>query len=481
MRSLSEAVTKMEVQKQSIASEERECIPDCVAMVTPATPRRRLPDDRCPDATCEADWLPALEDNDAIRKLESTPCKLESLVEDNLDEVSASSPSSSPTSVKTGGKLGVSDFWRSPSANSSERPRNAFLEKLRYSKHPPTVLENDSTQDKGVQKTLLAERAIPVRIGNLHASPQAQPNVIPYTPTEHPDVQSGIRLLGSLDGTNERPSKHLLVNDDSKDTDQGLRIKRWVEQTPSHGSEEEHAYVSERLAARSRGFGSGPTPPILPSIAGTTKVGAPDCLDTLSEVQSETTTLLNDLRPTDEFLTDWGRPMAEPPGFERMSHNSLIRSHEPPWGYHRRIQYYRLNSQVPDRLGRDPTFLGQMQPSRPAVYPDIIGPQRRQHNPITVPMTILQRPGKLPSSSAHRHGPACYGTYTEIPCTLRYPDWTQDARRRLEIPKPPKEDERISMMNAYTRKYYGCQLDAARRLDHVERPKKEFDLGGLLP
>ncbi|KAI4190349.1 MAG: hypothetical protein L6R41_000875 [Letrouitia leprolyta] len=481
IRSVSEAVTKLEIQEQSVASKKGDGISDGVATVTLVTPRRRLPADRCLDPSYEADRLPKLKDNDAISKLTITSSELEASVEDKLDEASASSTSSSSISANDQSKPRISDFWRSTSANSSGQPRNAFLEKLRSSKPPPTLSKNDFMQGEEVQKTLLAQQATPVRIERTHACLQAGPNAIPSTHTEHPDAQPETRLLESLDGTNERPSQNLLINYNSKEIDQGLRIKRWVEQAPPHGSEEEHASLSERLAARSGGFSSSPTPPVLPSIANSVQVRASDCLDSASEVQSETTTLLDDLRPNDEVWADRGHPITSPSDSGRMSQNFLIHPHGPPWGYHPRIEYNWFNSQAACRAGRDTTLPGRMQLSRQGAHRDITEAQRRQHNPITIPMTNSQRHGEPPSSSAHRYKPTCYGASMEVSRQLRYPDWTQDARRRPAIPKRQKEDVRTSMMNGYTKKYYGGHLDAARKLDHMEIPKKEFDLGGLLP
>ncbi|KAL9031161.1 MAG: hypothetical protein Q9196_000799 [Gyalolechia fulgens] len=482
-RSLGEAFANAVVQKRSIASDRGERISNGAATVASTKPRHRLLDDRTSDPFVDGDRLLTLEGKGAISKLESTPAHSEASVEDDLDKVSASSTFSSQTSVKDMANQcqpPVSKFWRSASANSSAHSPNAFLERLRSSKPSPTLPTNGSRPGKGGQEPLPEQQAILLGIHSPHLCLQTNPKDVPSASIDLPDVRSETYPLESLGGTKERPSRIMLIDDDSKDIDQGSRTKRWIEQAKQHGSSDPYAVTPLNFAAKSTAKPIGLPPRPVRCTTSTIEVEGSDNIVAASEVQSKATTPPEQPRPMDGVLADMGRLLTGPSVFGGMSQTLIGHPRGPPWGYHPRDRYPCFNNPAPDPTPRERIACDRMQDTTPAVYHDFAGPQRRQHDPITVPMRLAQRRGLMPPNPAHRYEPAFFETPTEASRRLRYPDWTQDARGRVGIATLPKEDERSRLMNVYTRRFYGGQLDAARDLHHVERSKKVLDLGGLL-
>ncbi|KAL8943141.1 MAG: hypothetical protein Q9216_001271 [Gyalolechia sp. 2 TL-2023] len=483
-RSLSEAFPDAAIQKQSTANEKGEHISDGMATFAPATPRHRLPDDEHPDQILHGDRLVTLEGEAAISKLESTSDHSDALVDDNLDKASASSASSSHMSVKdiaNQSQPEISEFWRSISANSSAQPPNSFLERLRSSKTSLTLPTYGAEKGEGSQDSWPEQQAIPLDVHNPLVFGRPSPNNVSSTPTKLRGIRTEMTPLESLDGTEERPSQSMLVNKASTRIDQGSRTEDWIEQTQQHSPVDSYAFAPFKLATKLTSRPQDPASRMLPSVTGTTKVASSDDIEAASELQSEATTLLEQLRPIDRLLADMGRRLTNPSDFGSMNQNLVRHPQAPPQGYQPRYQHpLWFNSLSPyesitERFTRD-----RMPGTIPWLYHDISGPHRRQHDPITVPISLPQRRGLPPPNPTHRYQPAFLETATEVCRGLRYPDWTRDARGRLEIPKPPKENERTRFMNAYTKRFYGGQLDAVRDLRHVERPQKEFDLGGLL-
>ncbi|KAL8721095.1 MAG: hypothetical protein Q9225_002167, partial [Loekoesia sp. 1 TL-2023] len=444
VRSLSEASANFVMQSKPISSKTEQRVSDDAATAAPVASFRPLLGGQCPDPFLDTKGHPTSGEDGAVSKLDGSSDHSAALVEDDLDEAGISTTSPSDTRVKSitsRRQRHIPPYWHSQSAKTLVQPPNALVKRLLSIRDRPKLPISNPRSPEAVGELLLERQPISDGNQSSHTHLQAKPFNVPPASLEFQHGRSRAYLLESLGESRGQHSQSMLANDDSVDIDHALRTRRWIEQTPHNDSIEQPTLIPSESTTR-----PALEPTELPSLkisaaVDTNKAKTSNSIDTASGVQSQATTLLTSAGTRHALLSGMDRPLVGPLNFGGLS-QSFKHPQGPPWGYHPRNQYPWFNSPAPYVSTLNTFGFDWKQGTTPGVFHNSSGPQRRQHDPITVPMSLQQRRGLSPSDPTHRYEPGFYETSLDACRRLKDPDWTQDARGRVEIPKPPQEDER---------------------------------------
>lgn len=327
----------------------------------------------------------------------------------------------------------------------------------------------------------------------------------PSTPIELRDVQPGTHFPLSLDGTHDRKSISSLGSGYLADIDGGSSAKQLVEgQSQDHGIDLS-SFASFKAAARPAMKHTDLSPLKLPPTCFTRGPKQVANAEPVSEAPPKGTTFIESPQPFRAAFAPEDLPMASLLAAGVLNRRSTGHGPGPPSGIDPRIEHPRFMSPEPCVSGKSIFGSRWKHGKISRFFPKITEPLGRECDPIVPPTRLSPRTRMLQIKMSERYKASLYQSRLESCEGVSHPDWTQDARGReesrpnlyrwpnpphwmqaarghmKEVPKPEKDDRYTKMMSDYTQRFYGSNLDQARDLHHIQRPKQALDLGGLLP
>ncbi|KAI4131838.1 MAG: hypothetical protein LQ338_001028 [Usnochroma carphineum] len=478
-RCLSDTFASLAVQRLPAACRREEHVSNDGATVRPKAPYHLLLDGRCPDPFLDSNEQTASGAGGGISKLDDTQDDSGGATHRRQRDAGTGSASRLLADLKDDInqtwqiRLPVSQEESLKSAKSSAQSAPASHRRLVSTEDFPPLPTSKPGSPQEVRQTSPEYQSASDDVDEQGMRSPEKSDVNPLTPIEIHDIPQTY-FPESFDGTKDHRSDSSPSSSDLVVIDSPARRERWNRNSPS-------TFASFKDAARPASTLPVLPPLRIPDAIRSQEPEASEHNDTASEVQSQGTTLVEYHQPDDAALTDMGQSLRSMIAARILNQSSIGYAPGHPWGFHPRNEHPWFNSPehcVPNRYTFDARGAYG---SIPSVYNNLSASFGRQHGSIALPTSLPPRRGQPTLQLTNRYELSFYETSLQRCRRMRYPDWAQDARGRVGIPKPKKVAVRTKMMNEYTRRFYGGDLDAARDLHRVGRPKREFDLGGLLP
>ncbi|KAL9601131.1 MAG: hypothetical protein Q9219_002730 [cf. Caloplaca sp. 3 TL-2023] len=482
-RSLSKVFAKMAVQELPMSEEKDERSSAGVATLAPTANRYLMLDHQSLDSPPDGGISSELEEGGAICKTDDASEDMVVPLEHNLDEGTPSLTSPTDTSVRdTASRRQPQEFIdrQSISNSISARPARVSAERLLSFMGSPAPSNSDrKTVEEMTDASLKCQL---VRDDVQPSSVHRQENSTNLQSVRYEDQTAekyGTPCEKPFDRAVQRPPpKMFLKNDITAEVNHQLRTKNWVEET-TNDDVSDSASLASSLSAERFTLGSPEIPLLLPSNNDIDKVELPNGLDGTSRKLSESATVPSFPKHDRAFLADADCPLMGCPDV-RGVHQSIVKHPRGvSWGHHSENKSPWWNNSAPCVPAQGMFAHGKTDAPIPRVSHNVEERQQGHAALITVPPGFPRRCGLPPPDLAHRYSPTLDKATLDTYQRMRYPDWTRDARGRPDIPRPLEEHDATHLMNLYTQRFYGCNLDSARDL-HFTKIPKEFNLGGLL-